>query len=88
MELKQYDRNGPKNKPTWMWHNGDMFVGKRKKKEPKGRPVEHGFGVFYNRGSRNVRRLGLHWRVERGSVSRLGEIFLAPIGTELEEQPL
>lgn len=40
--VKQYIEGAPTDKPIWMYHDGDMYLG-----EWKG-TLEHGFGITYS----------------------------------------
>jgi hypothetical protein len=48
VELKQYSRKGPKERPIWMWSGGNMYLGEWKRKVLKRYPLCHGFGAVYN----------------------------------------
>ena len=47
ISVKQYDSKGPANKPIWMYHNGDMYLGEWRHTRRTGIPVEHGTGASY-----------------------------------------
>lgn len=48
VSVKQYDATGPRDKPIWMFEDGDMYLGQWKKCSDRHQyPVEQGFGVTY-----------------------------------------
>jgi hypothetical protein len=47
VDERQYENNGPKDKPFWCFKNGDMYLGPWKK-DDKGKTLEAGFGICYN----------------------------------------
>lgn len=50
VKVKQYDRGGPVDKPFWLYHNGDMYLGEWTTPQSEDyHPLEQGLGITYNR---------------------------------------
>lgn len=92
VELKQHDPTGPRDKPVWLWEDGEkseMYLGEWKVDGPKGYPVMHGLGILYN-NSEDFKVPGLHWQLERWQETchrkACRKVILARVFSNLDEQ--
>jgi len=85
VELKQYSRKSPKDRPIWFWGNGNMYLGEWKRKAFKRYPLCHGFGAYYRHGPEAYNGWIYIGKIKDGKAHGFGKQFWLESAPSWEE---